>query len=44
MGGGSSDNHTSLSEIPETSASAISTNTTTLMLEDMELERKETAS
>ena len=44
VGGGSSDNHTSLSEIPETAASAISTNTTTLMLEDMERERKETAS
>ena len=42
MGGGS-DNHTSMRDIPETAASAIATNATTLMLEEMKLERKETA-
>ena len=33
--GGSSDNHTSLSKIPETATSAISTNVTPLILEEM---------
>ena len=41
--GGSSNNHTSMSKIPETAASAIATNVTTLMLEEMKRERKETA-
>ena len=43
VGGESSNNHTSMSEIPETAASAIATNATTLMLEEMKRERKETA-
>ena len=33
--GGSSDNHTSLSKIPETATSAISTNVTPLILEEI---------
>ena len=43
VGGRSSDNHTSLSEIPKTAANAIATNTTTVMMEEMKRERKETA-
>ena len=43
VGGQSSDNHTSLSEIPETAASSIATNATALMLEEMKRERKKTA-
>ena len=43
VGGGSRDNHTSMSEIPETATRAITTNATTLMLEEMKRDRKETA-
>ena len=43
MGGRSSDNHTSLSEIPETAASAIATNATTVIMEEMKREQKKTA-
>ena len=43
VGGRSSNNHTSLNKIPKTTASAIATNATTLMLEEMKRERKETA-
>ena len=41
--GGGSDNHTSMRDIPETADSAIATNATTLMLEEMKRERKDTA-
>ena len=41
--GGRSSKTTSLSEIPETSASTIATNATTAMMEEMRRERKETA-
>ena len=41
--GGRSSETTSLSEIPETAASAIATNATTAMMEDMRREWKETA-
>ena len=43
VGGRSRDNHTSLSKIPETAASAISTNATTVMMDEMKQEQKETA-
>ena len=43
MGGRSSDNHTSLSEIPKTAAIAIATNATTVMMMEMKQEQKETA-
>ena len=49
VGGRSSDNHTSLSEIPKTTASTIATNATnttnatTLILEEMKRERKDMA-
>ena len=43
MGGRSSNNYTSLSDIPETAASSIATNATTVMMEEMKLKRKETA-
>ena len=43
VGGRSSNNHTSISEIPETATSAISTNSTTVMMEDMKRERTDTA-
>ena len=43
VGGRRRDNHTSLSEIPKTAASAIAPNATTVMMEEMKLERKETA-
>ena len=42
VGGKSRDNHTSISEIPETAASAITTNATTVTMEEMTLEHKET--
>ena len=42
VGGRSRDNHTSLREIPKTAASAIATNATTVMMEEMKQERKET--
>ena len=41
--GGRSIETTSLSDIPETAASAIATNATTAMMKEMRLERKETA-
>ena len=43
VGGRSSDNHTSFSNIPKTAASAIATNATTVMMEEMKRERNETA-
>ena len=43
MGGESSNNHTSLSKIPQTTAISIATNAITLMLEEMNQECKETA-
>ena len=40
VGGRSSNNHTGLSKIPETSASAIATNATTVMMKDMKRGQK----
>ena len=44
VGKRSSNNHTSLSKIPETAASAIATNTTTVMTEEIKLEQKDIVS
>ena len=38
VGGRSRDNHTSLSEIPKTATSAISTNATTVIMEEIKRE------